>query len=127
MFQKDGENHQGIIRDDHSQTVVAEMAARGKENQIMITNVHFVSFSPCGGTEKVATALGRDITLSKLSHNITLPESRAEDLHFDGDDLVFLAFPVYGGHMPRHFTSVVSCLHGNNTPLVMVAVHGHRA
>lgn len=93
----------------------------------MVARVRFVSFSPCGGTEKVAAALGRDIALPKLFHSITLPKNRADILAFSGSDLVFLAFPVYGGRMPLYFPSIVSCLLGDDSPLVMVAVYGNRA
>ena len=92
----------------------------------MITDVHFVSFSPCGGTEKVMQALGRSIMLSKHEHNITLPKNRLEILQFNENDLVFLGFPVYGGRMPRFFSELISTLQGENTPLAMVAVYGNR-
>lgn len=93
----------------------------------MIANVNFVIFSPCGGTEKIACCLGRDIPLPKQAHNITLPKARLENMNFDNDDLVFLAFPVYGGRMPLHFPSLISFLRGNDTPVAMVAVYGNRA
>jgi len=92
----------------------------------MTTDVHLISFSPCGGTEKVMQALGRDITMPKHERNITLRKSRLGSLNFTENDLVFLGFPVYGGHMPRFFPELVSSLHGNNTPLAMVAVYGNR-
>jgi ferredoxin len=93
----------------------------------MITCAHFVSFSPCGGTEKVARILARDLSLPKQEHNITLPKNRVGVLNFGEGDLVFLAFPVIGGRMPLHFSSLISFLRGNDTPLVMVAVYGNRA
>lgn len=93
----------------------------------MITRAHFVSFSPCGGTEKIVRCLARDLPFPKQEHNITLPKSRAKSMSFGKDDLVFLAFPVYGGRMPRYFPSLVSFLSGDDTPLVMVAVYGNRA
>jgi ferredoxin len=92
----------------------------------MITRVHFVSFSPCGGTEKVALCLSRDLPLPKQKYNITLPKFRSEIMSFGKDDLVFLAFPVYGGRMPLYFPSLISSLRGNDTPIVMVAVYGNR-
>lgn len=89
-------------------------------------NVHLMYFSPCGGTEKVIRAMGRDIQLPKLEHNLTLPPSRRQKLSFNSDDLVFMGFPVYGGHMPRFFPSLIAHLSGSDTPLVMVAVYGNR-
>ena len=91
-----------------------------------IKNVHLIYFSPCGGTENVIKALGRDIQLPKREHNLTLPQSRDQKLSFGPDDLVFMGFPVYGGHMPRFFPSLIDHLHGSDTPLVMVTVYGNR-
>lgn len=93
----------------------------------MIATVHFVSFSPCGGTERVNHAIARDISLPKKMYNITLPQNRTNALSFGKDDLVFLAFPVIGGHMPRFFAEFVSILRGNGTPAVLVSVYGNRA
>ncbi len=93
----------------------------------MITNVHCVSFSPCGGTEQVVKALARDVGLPCTEYNITLPKNRIQELHFSGEDLVFLGFPVYGGHMPLFFPDLISTLRGCDTPVILVAVYGNRA
>ena len=92
----------------------------------MIKNVHSICFSPCGGTEKVLKAVGRDIPLPKHEHNITLPRYRVQQSHFKADDLVVLGFPVYGGNMPLYFSSLIAHLKGADTPLVMVVVYGNR-
>lgn len=93
----------------------------------MVGKVHFIAFSPCGGTEKILDAVGRDIMLPRQMHNITLGKDRKDHRIFDKDELVFLGFPVYGGRMPRHFSSLIASLRGNGTPAVMVAVYGNRA
>lgn len=92
----------------------------------MIINTHLLSFSPCGGTENVVRALGRDIPLPKHEHNITLPQSRTQELHFTPNDFVVMGFPVYGGRMPLFFPSLIAHLKGTDTPLVMLAVYGNR-
>jgi ferredoxin len=92
----------------------------------MIRNVHFVYFSPCGGTENVIKALERDISLPIQEHNITLPRGRARNSIFGRDELVFMGFPVYAGHMPRYFPSLIAHLKGTDTPAVLVSVYGNR-
>ena len=92
----------------------------------MISNIHLISFSPCGGTENVVKAIGRDIPLPKHEHNITLPKNRVQELRFTQSDLVIMGFPVYGGNMPLFFSSLIGHLKGTDTPLVMVAVYGNR-
>ncbi|SBW08413.1 putative Uncharacterized Fe-S center protein [uncultured delta proteobacterium] len=92
----------------------------------MIGSVHVISFSPCGGTENVMQAITRDIPLPKHEYNITLPGDRTRELRFSRNDLVIMGFPVYGGNMPVHFSSLIAHLKGAGTPLVMVAVYGNR-
>lgn len=93
----------------------------------MIKEAHFISFSPCGGTENVNQALRQGVSLPAREHNITLPQNRAQSRTFGRDDLVFLAFPVYGGHMPRFFAEFIAGLSGSDTPIAFVAVYGNRA
>lgn len=93
----------------------------------MITRVCFISFSPCGETERILESLGHDITLPKDAYNITLPQNRKEPLHFSSNDMVFLGFPVYGGRLPLRFPALMDSLHGDKTPAVMVASYGNRA
>ena len=92
----------------------------------MITRMYSIYFSPCGGTEKVMQAIGRDIPLPKYEYNITLPQNRTGELRFSQDDLVIMGFPVYGGNMPRFFPSLIAHLKGADTSLIMVAVYGNR-
>lgn len=90
-------------------------------------SIHLIIFSPCGGTAKVVNALARDLPQPWQIHNITRPRDREQALTFGPDDLVFMGFPVYGGHMPRFFPDLIGHLNGEQTPLVMVAVYGNRA
>lgn len=92
----------------------------------MINQVHLISFSPCGGTEKVMQAIGSNIQLPQHQYNITLPRDRTGELRFGPDDLVFLGFPTYGGNMPLYFSSLIAHLKGAGTPLVMVVAYGNR-
>lgn len=57
------------------------------------------------------------------NHNLTLPDARKAKLAFDGETLVFFAFPVYGG-LPKIAKDVFACLSGKDTPCVYVAVRG---
>lgn len=92
-----------------------------------IDKVHHVVFSPCGGTEKILETLGREISISSVEHNVTLPENRAGDLSFAQNDLVFFGFPVYGGHAPRNTADLFAKFTGDDTPCALVAVYGNRA
>lgn len=93
---------------------------------MQITNVHIVFFSPCGGTHAVSNALCRDLGTTVAHHSWTLPEDRALPLNFGPCDLAFLAFPVYGGRMPRNIKALFANLAGANTPAALIAVYGNR-
>lgn len=82
-----------------------------------------VVFSPCGSTEKVSQLLVSKLPLEVAKHNLTLPDERKKKLSFDSDTLVFISFPVYGG-LPKIAKEVFTCLQGNNTPCVYMAVRG---
>lgn len=89
--------------------------------------VHFVFFSPCGGTKEAVKALGRDLAAPVRDHDITLPQNRAARLAFGPEDVVILGFPVYAGRMPLNAQTLFAGLAGSDTPAALVAVYGNRA
>lgn len=92
-----------------------------------IDSAHIILFSPCGGTANVTRALVRELDLPVYEHDLTLPDKRVEMLAFSPNDLVFLGFPVYGGHMPKNLSQIFSNLDGGSAPCAIVAVYGNRA
>ena len=89
-------------------------------------SLHLVSFSPCGGTAGVNRALARDVEADILPHDCTRAAVEREVLTFGPDDRVFLAFPVYGGRMPRNLDKVFARMGGNGARCALVAVYGNR-
>ena len=89
-------------------------------------SLHLVSFSPCGGTAEVNRALARDADAELYLHDRTTPAGRRAPLAFGPRDRVFLAFPVYGGRMPRNFDKVFARMEGNGARCALVAVYGNR-
>ena len=92
-----------------------------------IHNVHYVIFSPCGGTEKATKALGREIALPAFEHNLTLPVNRLKNISFGPNDLAIFGVPVYAGRIPSNMAAIFTKLKGENTPCALVAVYGNRA
>lgn len=94
-------------------------------------NVHVMSFSPTGGSRKAAMEVGKQIAQSagcavgELS--LGRPDDRAARYHFGPEDLLVLAYPVYGGRMPALLEETMTHLAGENTPAVVLAVYGNRA
>ncbi|UQZ87893.1 4Fe-4S ferredoxin [Deltaproteobacteria bacterium Smac51] len=89
-----------------------------------ISKIHSVVFSPCGGTLNMAGAITRN--LKSITHDLTRPSERKGKLSFDKDDLVFFAFPVYGGRVPTGSAEIFDQLNGRGTPAVLAAVYGNR-
>lgn len=90
-------------------------------------HLHSVVFSPCGGTSHVLRAVCGGTGATVIEHNITTPAMRNEAIAFTENDLVYIAFPVYGGLLPVNAQEVFQTLSGKNTPAVLVAVYGNRA
>lgn len=90
-------------------------------------------FSPTYTSRKVAEHIAKgyvkaaEMEEDKVwmnSINVThLPTS----MHFTKSDLVILAVPVYGGHIPPIARERLNAIRGEGTPIVLVAVYGNRA
>lgn len=83
----------------------------------------YVYFSATGTTEKVMAALGasHDSVL-----NVTIKAPADFELSFTANDLVYIAFPVYGGRVPSVLLDRLNNLQGNGCKVVIVAVYGNR-
>ncbi len=94
---------------------------------MLIKTVHLVVFSPCRTTLTAARAVAAGFSLPIAEHDLTLPAARAKTRLFGPDDLVIIAFPVYGGRLPHNADQVFAAIRGNGTSAVLVAVYGNRA
>ncbi|MBD5418099.1 MAG: 4Fe-4S binding protein [Desulfovibrio sp.] len=90
------------------------------------STLRLLSFSPCGGTAEVNRALARDVDAEPLVHDCTRAGVEQAVTACGPDDLVFLAFPVYGGRMPRNIDKVFRHIEGNGARCALVAVYGNR-
>ena len=70
-------------------------------------------------------ALSTGCAVGELSLN--RPDDRAARYHFGAEDLLVLAYPVYGGRMPALLEETMTHLAGESTPAVVLAVYGNRA
>lgn len=91
-----------------------------------INRAHFVAFSPCGTTAAVLRRIAAGFSLPVTVHDLTLPAARETVLAFGPDDLVCIAFPVYGGRLPRNAGDIFAVLRGADTPALLVAAYGNR-
>lgn len=89
-------------------------------------------FSPTGTGKSVAESIASGMTQKQIfSENVqtvdlTRPNARTQSYSFDEQDVLLLAYPVYGGRIPNIITSVLNNLTGSSTPAIIVSVYGNR-
>lgn len=88
--------------------------------------VHVLLYSPTGSSRRVALAVARRLSPgAPRVVDVTVLDPALPEL--TQDDLVVLAAPVYGGHLPRLFTYRLRHLAGNAANAVALVVYGNRA
>ncbi len=90
-------------------------------------NFYEVTFSPTGGTKKVADILSRNLSeqiseIDLCDRNVAFSEIAMTD-----DDVALIAVPSYGGRVPPTAIDRIRALNGNNARAVLVCVYGNRA
>ena len=83
-----------------------------------------ITFSPTGGTQKVADLLAAEFT--QTSKTIDLLDDIRETA-FSADDICLIAMPAFGGRVPSVCEQRMEKLNGNGAKAILVAVFGNRA
>lgn len=90
-------------------------------------NIYEITFSPTGGTKKVAdflaTELSQEIKCIDLSNG-------NEDFHkfsLTNEDTAIVAIPSYSGRVPSTAAERIAKIQGNGAKAVVVCVYGNRA
>lgn len=90
-----------------------------------------LTYSPTGTSQRVAEGVVRGVQLggegrqSTARYDVTVTECALPAL--SGDDLLVIAVPVYGGHIPGVFKRRAAVLSGGGAKAVCVVVYGNRA
>ena len=96
-----------------------------------IKKVWSVWFSGTGTTQKVATALSKQVAEGLQAqweeYNFNLPAAREKELSFGPADLVVLGVPVYAGRVPNLLLPYIrDHIHGGGALAVPVVLYGNR-
>ena len=87
-----------------------------------------ITFSPTGGTKKVADAISMGICESIDTFELCNPVSKLTGITLSEDDFAVIAMPVYGGRIPvLAIERLKSTVKPNNAKCAVVAVYGNRA
>ena len=97
-----------------------------------IKQVCLLFFSPTGGTEKIARLvtqpLAEKLNAETAVFDFTRPENRQTEYHFNTNDLLVMASPVYAGRLPNKLLPEYKTrIFGNHTPAVPLCVFGNRS
>lgn len=87
-----------------------------------------ITFSPTGGTKKVADAVASGISESTGVFELCNPESKLTHVTLGEDDFALIAMPVYGGRIPAlAIERLKTLVKANNAKCAVIAVYGNRA
>lgn len=86
-----------------------------------------ISFSPTGGTKRIADMLCEHLSLD--FETIDLTDSRCDfsKVFMQKEDITVLAVPSYGGRVPEPAAERISKIVGNGCKAVLMCVYGNRA
>lgn len=92
-----------------------------------IKHVAAAYFSPTFRTEKIVTWIGK--ALDDQAELIDLGKRKKNPIQYtcSRNDLLVVGVPVYGGRVPAVVAERIQCLHGNQTPVLLVVTYGNRA
>lgn len=90
-------------------------------------NVLQITFSPTGGTDKVAEIITKAWGTPVNKVDLSNAETDYSSLSLGKEDIAIIAIPSYGGRVPSLAAQRISNIHGNQTPCVIVCVYGNRA
>lgn len=89
--------------------------------------VYIISFSPTGGTKKVADRLAKGLGTDVRDIDLTGTATDYTSFSFSRDDICIAAVPSFGGRVPAPAACRLSSMKAYGARAVLVAVYGNRA
>ena len=86
-----------------------------------------ITFSPTGGTRKVADLLTKELGGAGATVDLTDSGGDFSSVPFTGEDVAVIAVPSYGGRVPGPAVQRLSSIKGSGARAVLVCVYGNRA
>lgn len=91
-------------------------------------NIKQITFSPTGGTRKVADAITLGIGHEAEALELCNPAAMLSETELTKEDVAIIAMPVYGGRIPAlAIERLKTLVKANEARCVVVAVYGNRA
>lgn len=89
--------------------------------------IYTISFSPTGGTKKVADHLAKNLGPEAREIDLTNAAADFTRLSFCRDDVCVAAVPSFGGRVPAPAASRLADITGNGARAILAVVYGNRA
>lgn len=102
------------------------LVERNENARINDMEIYEMSFSPTGGTRRVADVLAAAWSDNVCQVDLAAPHFKV-DVTFSEDDVVLMAVPSYAGRVPALAVERIRTMEGNNARAVLLCVYGNRA
>ena len=89
--------------------------------------IYEITFSPTGGTEKVAGLIMDEFSGDKKKITLLKDTEDYGTYEFTEDDICLFAVPSFGGRVPQSAAQRITAMRGHKTKAVLVCVYGNRA
>lgn len=89
--------------------------------------LYAITFSPTGGTQKVADRLIRGLEGEPVAVDLTDSQADFSAVALTEEDVAVIAVPSYGGRVPGIAVQRLSAVKGGGARAVLVCVYGNRA
>ena len=86
-----------------------------------------ITFSPTGGTKKVADILAKEMFNSCTDIDLCIPEADINYSVLKNDDVCIIATPSFGGRVSQLNVERIRKISGNGAKAILVCVYGNRA
>lgn len=86
-----------------------------------------MSFSPTGGTKKVADVLCEHLSANFEMVDLSDSKYNFSNISISSKDIAVIAVPSYGGRVPEVVNSRISQIAGNGCKTIIIGVYGNRA
>lgn len=89
--------------------------------------IYEVTFSPTGGTKKVADKLATELSDEIIHIDLTNRDEDFSKYSLTSDDTAIIAVPSYSGRVPATAAERISKIGSNGAKAIIVCVYGNRA
>ena len=89
--------------------------------------IYNITFSPTGGTRRVAEILIKEFGTKPIDIELCVPENELIIPEFSSEDICLISVPSFGGRVPQIAINRIELFNANGAKAVLVCVYGNRA